>query len=128
MVKSNFDFEDIYAKRILAFEKEMARKHLRPPLPTQHEYMNTAPAAEKIRIEQKKARDKARKNIMKNIAEGEAVDSKTVATRLETSPQKVQNHLKTLAEDGYLLKLTAAENKNIHLYMKTKKKFKGDNK
>ena len=49
MVKSNFDYEDIYAAKIMRFEKEMARKRLRPPLPVREggekKYDNMVPAA-----------------------------------------------------------------------------------
>ena len=126
MVKSNFDYEDIYAMRILAFEKEMARQNRRPPLPTQRSaYSNTAPAAEKIREKQKTERDKVFKDILKNIADGEAIDSKTLATRMETTAQKLANYVKAMSDEGYLIKLNVPGGKNMYMYMKSKKKFKG---
>lgn len=125
MVKNNFDFEDIYAMRLLAFEREMARQNRRPPLPTLHTYANTAPAAERIRREQQGTRNKIFKGVLKNISAGEAIDSKTLAARMETTPQKLSNYVKAMSDEGYLTKLNVAGNKNMYMYMKTAKKFKG---
>jgi hypothetical protein len=125
MVKSSFDTEDIYAMRILAFEKEMARKKLRPPLPIRgggykyHKLMWPAVVAQ--REEQSKVRAEMYESIISSIADGEAIDIASLGARMKATPYKVANYVKLMVEQGYLNKLTLASGKLTYLYMKTGK-------
>lgn len=129
MVKSNFSYEEIYAMKIMAFEKEQVRKRLRPPLPPRqgvtYSYSNNSPAAVAQRIEQKDTRETIYKGILSNISAGEAADLKTIANRIGTTPQKLQNYMKSLAEEGYLTRLTMENSKRsvVYVYLKTGKEI-----
>ena len=129
MVKNNFSYEDVYALKIMAFEKDMAKQNRRPPLPQRREtiysYANKSPAAVAQRAAQKKQRRAIYKGILDNIAEGEAVNMKTLATRIGTTSQKLTNYMKPMVDEGYLNRLNMANPYGVvaYVYLKTGKEL-----
>lgn len=127
MVKSNFSYEDIYAMRIMAFEKNMAKMRRRPPLPVRHtgskEYENKAPAAVAQREEQMKTRRAVYKDVLENVAAGEAIDVRTLSERISMNSKKLANYVRLMVDDGYLNKLSMAKGKIMYIYMKTGKEL-----
>ena len=125
MVKSNFDYEDIYAAKIMRFEKEMARKRLRPPLPARQggekKYDNMVPAAVTQRAEQAKTRAKVFRSVLLQMKEGEAANVPSLATRMGTTPQKLANYVRIMVDEGYLSKISMMGGKIMYVYMKTGK-------
>lgn len=117
MVKSNFTYEDAYALRIKEFEKEQVRLNRRPPLPTWAKYTNTAPAAEALRKQQIETRKNVFKSVLANIAQGEAIDARTLAGRIGTTSQKLTNYMKPMVEEGYLNRFNMANNKGVVAYV-----------
>lgn len=129
MVKSNFDFEDIYAAKIMKFEKEMARRKLRPPLPARQgrpdkEYDNMVPAAVAQREEQMKERHKVYSAVLSNMNDREAVDTPSLAGRIGTTPRRLANYVRMMVDDGYLSKINMIGGKVMYVYLKTGKKLK----
>ena len=124
MVKSNFTYEDAYAMRIMAFEKEQVRLNRRPPLPTRQKYTNTAPAAEALRKQQIEARKNIFISVLANIEDDELVDARTVAERIGTTAQKLTNYIKSMVDEGYLKKFAVTKGNVSYLYVKTGKEMK----
>lgn len=117
MVKSNFTYEDAYALRIKEFEKEQVRLNRRPPLPVRQKYTNTAPAAEALRKQQIETRKKVFRSVLANIAQGEAVNARTLAGRIGTTSQKLTNYMKPMVTEGYLTRLNMANNAGVVSYV-----------
>ena len=126
MVKNNFTYEDAYAMRILDFEKDMANKGRRPPLPTRRrQYENTAAAASAHRQEQMRVRLDIYKSVLDNIAEDEVVDVRNLAIRIGTTSMKLTNYMKPMAEEGYLnrMKMPNGRCAMSYVYSRTGKKL-----
>lgn len=126
MVKSSFTYEDAYALRIMEFEREMARKRLRPELPMQRKYTNTAPAAAAMREEQNRVRKAVYSDVINSIEDGEVVDLKSLSDRIGTTAQKLTNYMRPMVEKGYLQKLTMTKGSVSYLYMKTGKELEDE--
>lgn len=127
MVKNNFTYEDAYALRIKEFEKEQVRLRRRPPLPVRQKYTNTAPAAEALRKQQIETREKVFRSVLDNIAQGEAIDVRTLASRIGTTSQKLTNYMKPMVTEGYLTRLNMANSKGLvaYVYLTTGKELGG---
>jgi len=125
MVKSSYNYEEIYAKNLMAFEKMQARKGLRPPLPC----MMRRAALYQTTAKNKEARDDFRKVtyelVLNAIEVGEVVDTPVIADRLGTTPQKVAHYVSAMCDEGYLNKLNMTQGKRMFVYMKTGKAMKG---
>lgn len=128
MVKSSYSYEEVYAAKIMAFEKDMVKQNRRPPLPSMHKYVNTAPAATALRQQQLETRQNVFRDVLDNISEGEAVDARTLARRLGTTSQSLTNYMKPMVEEGYLTKLNMPNSKGVvvYVYMITGKELVDD--
>lgn len=127
MVKSNFDFEEIYAMRLMAFEKEQAKKGLRPPLPcTQRRKMyepaeGLCPAAVAQRAERKIVRRQMYESILGAMGEGEVIGNPVIAERVDKTPAQISNYLISLVEEGYIHKISMTHKQNTYAYIKSGK-------
>ena len=127
MVKSNFDFEEVYAMRLMAFEKEQAKKGLRPPLPcTQRRLLphQKVPAVVAMKEERLRIRRDVYETVLKTIADGEVIDTPTISERMDTTPQRLANYLRDMVDEGYLSKLSMPVGQFMYVYVKTGKKLK----
>ena len=122
MVKSNFTYEEAYALRIMAFEKDMAVKNRRPPLPTRRQYANATPAADAQRKQQAKLRKIMYQSILDNIPDGEAANVQALAARMGIRSQQLTNYMTPMVQEGYLtrLKMTGSM---VYVYLPTGKEF-----
>ena len=122
MVKNNFSYEDAYALRIMAFEKEMASKNRRPPLPIRRQYVNMAPAADAQRKEAARLRKVMFRAILDNIPEGEATNVQALATKMGIKSQQLTNYMKPMVEEGYLARLKISGGM-AYVYLRTGKEL-----
>jgi len=128
MVKSEFDYEDIYALKILEFERRQARAGLRPALPcdtrtramTEHEKEIARRCREKAT---KQRREDMFRAFLDVIEDGEAANARQIADRMGMEAQKIGNYLTIASEQGYLMKLHMVSGNMQYAYAKTGKKL-----
>lgn len=129
MVKSNFSYEEIYALKIMTFEKEQVKRNRRPPFPQKREtiysYANKTPAAVAQRAAQKKHRRGIYAGILNNIADGEAVSVATLSKRIGSTSQQLTNYMKPMCDEGYLNRLNMANPYGVvsYVYLRTGKEL-----
>lgn len=126
MVKSSFDYEEIYAMRLMAFEKEQVKKGLRPPLPLSQPKVSPhqkIPAVIAIKEERLRIRKDVYENVLEAILDGEVIDTPNLSARMGTTAQKLANYLRAMVDEGYLAKLGMSGGTFTYVYMKTGKKM-----
>ena len=122
MVKNNFSYEEVYAVKVMAFEKDMVSKNRRPPLPVRRRYVNMAPAADAQRKEAAKVRQEMYRAILANIPDGEATNVQSLANKMGIKSQQLTNYMKPMVEEGYLARLKMAGGM-VYVYLRTGKEL-----
>lgn len=119
-MNNNIHPEERLQKAMLAFERDQAKKKLRPTLPC--DVNRPRPVVERMN-ELKRRRDEVYVRLLRVMDDGEAVDGIEIAERADMNASSCCNFLNMMAKDGFIHKIPQVNRTVRWIYIKSGKEI-----